>query len=350
MSVNLLSILLSCSGFALVVIGFVRLFKASHPQIHTAEPVSVLLPFRNEELHQALMLERLDRTELESLDRWMFIDDHSRTSWKPELPHCAELHLLPDQGGSKKLALQFAIQRTENPIICTTDADCSNGSNWILFMRQACTSTTKMVIGPVLMKPGSTFVSQFSSMESLALLTVTLGSTGLKIPLMCSGANLLFRKSAWQEVGGYSEHIAQQSGDDVLLMQAIWLKNPESIKAQFHPEALVYTEAPQSWREFLHQRKRWASKAGHIMHYKKLILSFLMILWTVSPWFLWAVSFPTFIILMLSEFIWIVWLTRFFKMQINIPIWYLFRLLYPILFVVLPFVPPGKWKPASPTL
>ena len=187
-------------------------------------------------------------------------------------------------------------------------------------------------------------------MESLALLTVTLGSTGLKIPLMCSGANLLFRKSAWQEVGGYSEHIAQQSGDDVLLMQAIWLKNPESVKAQFHPDAVVYTEAPQSWREFLHQRKRWASKAAHIMHYKKLILSFLMILWTVSPWFLWALSLPTFIILMFSEFIWIVWLTRFFKMQINIPMWYLFRLLYPILFVVLPFVPPGKWKPASPTL
>jgi cellulose synthase/poly-beta-1,6-N-acetylglucosamine synthase-like glycosyltransferase len=260
------------------------------------------------------------------------------------------MHSLNDQVGSKKRALQFAIQRTENPIICTTDADCSNESNWILSMRQACTSTTNLVIGPVLMKPGSTFVSQFSSMESLALLTVTLGSTGLKIPLMCSGANLLFRKSVWQEVGGYSEHIAQQSGDDVLLMQAIWLKNPKSVKAQFHPDAVVYTEAPQSWREFLHQRKRWASKAAHIMHYKKLILSFLMILWTVSPWFLWALSLPTFIILLLSEFIWIVWLTRFFKMPINIPMWYLFRLLYPILFVVLPFVPPGKWKPASPTL
>jgi biofilm PGA synthesis N-glycosyltransferase PgaC len=350
MSVNLLPILLSCSGFALVVVGFIRLFKASHPQIHTAEPVSVLLPFRNEELHQTLMLERLDRTELEPLDRWIFIDDHSRTPWEPELPHFAEMHSLNDQVGSKKRALQFAIQRTENPIICTTDADCSNESNWILSMRQACTSTTNLVIGPVLMKPGSTFVSQFSSMESLALLTVTLGSTGLKIPLMCSGANLLFRKSAWQEVGGYSEHIAQQSGDDVLLMQAIWLKNPKSVKAQFHPDAVVYTEAPQSWREFLHQRKRWASKAAHIMHYKKLILSFLMILWTVSPWFLWALSLPTFIILLLSEFIWIVWLTRFFKLTINIPMWYLFRLLYPILFVVLPFVPPGKWKPASPTL
>ena len=327
MSVNLLPILLSCSGFALVVVGFIRLFKASDSEIHTAEPVSVLLPFRNEELHQTLMLERLAQTELYPNDRWIFIDDHSRTPWEPELPHFAEMHSLNDQVGSKKRALQFAIQRTENPIICTTDADCSNES-----------------------KPGSTFVSQFSSMESLALLTVTLGSTGLKIPLMCSGANLLFRKSAWQEVGGYSEHIAQQSGDDVLLMQAIWLKNPESVKAQFHPDAVVYTEAPQSWREFLHQRKRWASKASHIMHYKKLILSFLMILWTVSPWFLWALSLPTFIILLFSELIWIVWLTRFFKMPINIPMWYLFRLLYPILFLVLPFVPPGKWKPASPTL
>jgi cellulose synthase/poly-beta-1,6-N-acetylglucosamine synthase-like glycosyltransferase len=350
MSANLLPILLSCSGFVLVVIGFMRLLRTSHRKNNLTQPITVVLPFRNEEQHQTLMLERLSITKIYPHDNWMLIDDNSQSHWKPELPHFAELHSLNDQVGSKKRALQFAIQRSENPIICTTDADCNNAANWIVSMRQACTASTNMVIGPVLMKSSSSLVSHFSSMESLALFTVTMGSAGLKIPLMCSGANLLFRKSAWQEVNGYLDHIDHPSGDDVLLMHAIWLKDPESIKAQIHPDSLVYTEAPQTWREFLHQRKRWASKSGHIMHYKKLLFSFLMILWTASPWFLWLFSWKAFSLLMVSELVWLVWITRFFKIALNFPMWYLFRFLYPLLFLVLPFIPPGKWKPASPTL
>jgi cellulose synthase/poly-beta-1,6-N-acetylglucosamine synthase-like glycosyltransferase len=225
------------------------------------EPLTVVLPFRNEELNQGLILTRVNSSKLNSQDHWMLIDDGSRTPWQPELPEFASLHCLDDEGGSKKLALQYAVLRSETPIILTTDADCQNQANWILSMRQACTASTNIVVGPVLMQPEKSFVSQIAAMESLALLSVTMGTAGLNIPLMCSGANLLFRKSAWQDVGGYSDHINQPSGDDVLLMHSIWLRNPKSVDAQVNPDALVFTEAPQSWKDFLHQRKRWASKS-----------------------------------------------------------------------------------------
>jgi cellulose synthase/poly-beta-1,6-N-acetylglucosamine synthase-like glycosyltransferase len=345
MDANLLPILLSFTGFVLVVIGFTRLVKSSKSEALSGEPVTVVLPFRNEELHHKLMLERLKYTSLQPQDLWMFVDDGSKINWKPELPEFASVYSLSDQGGSKKIALQYAIQRSESPLICTTDADCHNQARWIQSMRQACTSTTNVVIGPVLMVSGHSLVSQLAAMESLALLAVTMGTAGLKIPLMCSGANLLFRKSSWQDIGGYSDHINQASGDDVLLMHSIWFRNPKSVDAQVDIDALVKTEAPQSWQDFFHQRKRWASKSGHVWHYKKILLSILMGIWAISPWFLWAFSWPMFFTLMAAEVLWMYWITQFYKRPFSLGSWFVFRLFYPFLFVVLPFVPPGKWKP-----
>lgn len=344
MDANLLSILLSFSGFVLVVIGFVRLVIRSKSEVLPNESITVVLPFRNEELHHKLMLERLKNTSLQPLDLWVFVDDGSRINWAPELPEFASVYSLSDQGGSKKVALQYAIQRSETPIICTTDADCDNQANWILSMRQACSASTNLVIGPVLMKPGNALVSQIASLESIVLMSVTMGTAAFKVPLMCSGANLLFRKSAWQDVGGYTDHINQSSGDDVLLMHSIWLKNNQSVEAQVNPDALMITEAPKSWTEFLIQRKRWASKVAHILHYKKVLLSLLMIFWATAPWFLWAFSWLGFITLTAVEVIWMLWITQFYKTEFRLISWLVFRMSYPILFVVLLFVPPGKWK------
>lgn len=346
MDANLLMILLSSSGFVLVVLGWVRLIVKDKSIDFIDEPVTVVLPFRNEELNQSLMLNRLKSTKLHSKDHWMFIDDGSSNPWKPDLPEFASVFSLNDQGGSKKRALQNAIQRSETPLIFTTDADCQNQESWILSMRQACSQSTNMVIGPVLMQAENSLVSKVAANESLALLAVTIGTAGLKVPLMCSGANLLFRKSAWQDVGGYSDHINQPSGDDVLLMHSIWLRNSKSVEAQLNPQALVITEAPLSWGDFLHQRKRWASKSGHIFHYKKILMALLTGFWAISPWFLWAFSWPMFTALMAAEVIWMYWLTQFYKWPFRLSSWLVFRLFYPILFVVLPFVPPGKWKPA----
>lgn len=333
-------------GFALVVIGFAMLVKRSKIENLSGEPITVVLPFRNEKKHHNLMLARLHRTSLESKDKWIFVDDGSRIPWVPQLPEFASVCALSDQGGSKKRALQYAIQRSETPLICATDADCQNQPNWIFSMRQACTPSNNLVIGPVLMQPEDSFVSQIAAIESLTLLTITMGTAGLSIPLMCSGANLLFRKSAWQDVGGYSDHINLPSGDDVLLMHSIWLKNPKSVDAQVNPQALVITQTPLTWKEFLHQRKRWASKSRHIFHYKKILLALLMVIWAISPWFLWGFSWSMFIALIAAEVIWMYWITQFYKWPFRLSSWLVFRLFYPILFVVLPFVPPGKWKPA----
>jgi cellulose synthase/poly-beta-1,6-N-acetylglucosamine synthase-like glycosyltransferase len=312
------------------------------------ESVTVILPFRDEAMFLEPMLQRINSTILQNGDRWMLVDDGSLQIWTPKLPQNTSLIRLETQAeGSKKKALTEAISRTNSSIVCTTDADVLNHAGWIHAMSNGFNSESKMVIGPVLMTSNSnSLVSKVAALESLALLTVTLGSTGINLPLMCSGANLMFRRSAWNQVGGYAKHIDQPSGDDVLLMHDIWRKNRRSINAQISPEALVKTSAPVSWKAFFTQRKRWASKHGHLNHFGKIFLTLIIGCWLISPWFLLIFSWPILVALLVAEFAWISWLTNFYTVQFNWLLWLPFRLFYPLLFLVLPFFPPGKWKPA----
>jgi len=347
MSSNLSLLLLSFSGFSLVVGGFLRLkFRKQSRHSVDNELLTVVLPFRDEAVFHQTMFQRIIDTALQDGDRWILVDDGSQENWQPQLPRNVSLIRLETQAeGSKKQALTAAIAQIDSPLVCTTDADVSNHSEWIYTMRSGLNLESDLVIGPVLMTSSTALVSKFAALESLALLSVTMGSAGIGIPLMCSGANLLFRRSAWKNVGGYAKHINQISGDDVLLMHDIWRKNRHAVNAQISPKALVKTVAPESWRAFFSQRKRWASKRGHLNHFSKIFLGLIIGCWLVSPWFLLIFSWPIFLALMVAELAWVSWLTSFYKVQFNWLLWLPFRLFYPLLFLVLPFFPPGKWKP-----
>ncbi|MEI9910003.1 MAG: hypothetical protein WDO71_10205 [Bacteroidota bacterium] len=55
------------------------------------------------------------------------------------------------------------------------------------------------------------------------------------------------------------DHIA--SGDDMLLMHKIWKQYPDGVHYLKSDEAIVSTQPMTTWKAFLHQRIRWASKA-----------------------------------------------------------------------------------------
>ncbi len=345
-------VFISCLGFFLVIAGFlVNLWKRKTVEQHINDSVLIILPFRNEQQHYNDIEARIHLTLLNPEDAWVLVDDGSIGSWTPNLPERAMLLQLENQQkGSKKRALTSGILHGKQELICTTDADSENTKLWIQSMRSGFDSQTDMVIGPVLMKSEHSVVGSFAVIESLCLLTVTMGSAGLKVPLMCSGANLMFRRSTWNSVNGYSQHLEIASGDDVLLMHDFWKRNPHKIGVQLHSDALVLTPAPLKWKDFFVQRKRWASKYSHLTDIRKLGFTALIGLWLISPWLFLYSSIESFALLMFLESSWMIWLAIHFKIRFNLFLWVPFRLMYPLIFIVLPFIPPGKWKPASPTL
>jgi len=108
---------------------------------------------------------------------------------------------------------------------------------------------------------------------------------GIKKPIICNAANLGFRKSVFNAVGGYDDNLNLSSGDDEFLMQIITSKTNFNIKSCYDKKAISYTKLNKSIKEYYQQRKRWSSKGFHYsdkMITLKPIIIFLSHLWIPS--------------------------------------------------------------------
>jgi cellulose synthase/poly-beta-1,6-N-acetylglucosamine synthase-like glycosyltransferase len=79
---------------------------------------------------------------------------------------------------------------------------------------------------------------------------------------MCNGANLAYTREAFYDVDGFKGIDQIASGDDMLLMQKISARYPGRIGFLKSKDAIITTQAAESWTAFFNQRIRWASKAG----------------------------------------------------------------------------------------
>ncbi|HLX93190.1 MAG TPA: glycosyltransferase family 2 protein, partial [Puia sp.] len=119
----------------------------------------------------------------------------------------------------------------------------------------------KFIAAPVKIDCGKGVLDIFQTLDFISLQGITAASVAGRFHSMCNGANLAYEKKAFAEVGGFRGIDQIPSGDDLLLMHKIYLKYPEHVKYLKNENAIVVTDPQITWREFLNQRVRWASKA-----------------------------------------------------------------------------------------
>jgi cellulose synthase/poly-beta-1,6-N-acetylglucosamine synthase-like glycosyltransferase len=119
------------------------------------------------------------------------------------------------------------------------------------------------VAAPVMFIKTAGILNQFQLLDFLALQGITAAAVGAGKHSMSNGANLAFEKTAFIAVGGYQgvDHIA--SGDDMFLMHKMKQTLHKPVGYLFHPDAIVLTAAMATWKGFIMQRIRWASKARY---------------------------------------------------------------------------------------
>lgn len=164
----------------------------------------------------------------------------------------------------KKKALEIAIGEASGDWIITTDADCTVPPQWLAKMSEAMVNpNNQFIAAPVSFIPyaASDWLYYFQSLDFMTMQGITAASIQNNMGNMCNGANLAFRRTAFDEVGGYKgiDHIA--SGDDMLLMHKIQSRYPDGISYLKSEEAIVQTPVQPDWNSFLNQRIRWSSKA-----------------------------------------------------------------------------------------
>jgi len=233
--------------------------------------VSVVVPARNEESNILVCLESIFANTYEPFEV-IVVDDESEDATAAFAEQFRVEHGLGSRlrivrvgksditTGHKKRALGLGIGESRGEIIVTTDADSLVQPTWIRSLISMFDEEVDFVSAPVAYSEGRSFLGRAMALEMLGLVAVGGGGIALGYPNMCNGANLAYRRDAYDRVGGFASIDHLSSGDDTLLMLKISEGRPESVSFCCSLEALVTTRPAEGLKALVNQRLRWASK------------------------------------------------------------------------------------------
>lgn len=315
--------------------------------------VSLIIPFRNEEENLPALLNSLSSQNYDKdfLNVYL-VNDHSEDdSSKIVSDHIshADMHSyhlinLPQGRQGKKAAIEEAIKRSKSEFILTSDADCIHGSNWISTMVSVLkNSDLDMLCGPVALIGSNDFFSKVQRMEYRFMQNAAAGLMNAGHPLLCSGANLIYKRSVFIELGGFSGNRNILSGDDTFLMFKFWNKRKGSVMYTDLSDTIVQSNTVKSFSDYASQRLRWTSK---VWYYKSTFVKTTGLITGLAH-----LTVPAGILLLLfSNYFPILAVFIVLKILADIVFWYLsndrdrdvkfydlllFELLYPLILILL---------------
>jgi len=228
------------------------------------------------------------------------VNDHSTDntknvvlSFKQENIHLINLEdFTKDQvlNSYKKKSIETAMQFAKGELIVTTDADCIAPEKWLETLATFYKEKSPVFVAlPVVFKNTSNSDSflkrlfkNFQSLDFMMLQGITGASVYKKFHSMCNGANLAYQKKVFYEVNGFEGIDKLASGDDMLLMHKIEKRYPEKIMFLKSEKVIVETTPAETFKDFINQRIRWASKADQ--YTDKKITAVLLLVYFLNVW------------------------------------------------------------------
>ena len=267
--------------------------QAAAPQPPFPAPfITVLIAARDEEDNIARVLNALlaqdyprDKTQIvvandRSVDRTESILRDYATRF-PSLIEFVTIDTLPEGWAPKKHALLRGLERARGEWIAVTDADSEMGPTWLSCLSREFGDRTGMVLGITAYAenrhtgnlPEPSMAAGARALEFASLGITSAALLGLGFPVIANANNLAYRRQAFDEAGAFERHGRVVSGDDDFTLQEINATGNWEVRHSIAPGALMRTAAPESWRPFWEQRKRWGSKC---FHYRAPQVAFLL--------------------------------------------------------------------------
>lgn len=256
---------------ALIFFYFVRWRKLKEYKPTVQRPsvfVSVIIAARNEEHTLPFLIKDLTaQTYPSHLFEVIIVNDYSTDGTASLANNVVSDNvkmILPDapaEASSKKKAIASGIKKAKGELLAVTDADCRVGKDWLQTLASFYQEKdAAFIAAPVAFTCNDSLLQLFQALDFITLQGITAASVSANFHTMCNGANLAYTKQAFDEVNGFEGIDRVATGDDVLLMHKIWKQRPQNVFYLKSKEAIVTTQPTKTWREFLSQRRRWASK------------------------------------------------------------------------------------------
>jgi glycosyltransferase involved in cell wall biosynthesis len=178
----------------------------------------------------------------------------------------------PASQHTKKLALTIGHKAARYDILLFTDADCKPVSkNWIKNMVRNFDQKTQIVLGYGGYKKQKGLLDKWLRTDTTFIAMQYFGFALRGLPYMGVGRNIAWRKSFFDQRGGYTSHFYEPSGsDDIFVNQNATRDNT---KCEFSPESFTESVPPRSWKEFILMKKRhFGSTRFYKLKYKIWLL------------------------------------------------------------------------------
>lgn len=251
--------------------GMRRLTRLSPPADTPLRPYSVIIAAHNEAETITRCLEALTQqdypTELYEIilaaDRCTDDTAAKARVFQKDFPNLKilEINETPPGVSPKKNALSRAIEAAARQHLLFLDADVVPTENHLRAMNRYFANDTAAVVSLMKFTAPKTFFQKFLVFEKLVSWCIAGAGIGWKRPVIAYGGNWGYTKSAFEKVQGFAEIEFSLGGDDDLLLQKMGELNLP-VQMCLEPQGWIRTAPPETFRQFLRQRRRHFSAGG----------------------------------------------------------------------------------------
>lgn len=224
------------------------------PDVKSYPKVSVIIPAYNEEKVIANTIEALLETKYPKKEI-IFVDDGSKdNTLRIATRYKDRIKILHKENGGKSTALNYGIQYSTGEIIVIVDADTIIG-------RQSLKEIVKgfevnehvaAVAGNIKVRNATNWITKCQALEYITGIQIVRRAFDVFGSItIVPGALGAFKKSYLVEAGAYGKDTIVEDFDQTIKLLKAGLITQGSSKAT------AYTEAPNTLRDFIAQRKRW---------------------------------------------------------------------------------------------
>lgn len=183
----------------------------------------------------------------------------------------------------KANALCEGMQCVRGEIVLLTDADCLVPPHWVRAMVMQFTAEVGLVGGFTLLSPSpalrnllpqsyrASCFGKIQTLDWMYLLTVGAGAAGLGKPVSILGNNFGFRRTAYEQIGGY-EKLGFSIIEDFALMRKILEHTKWRMRFALNADTAIFSFPSPTWGEYVDQRRRWAAGGKEVGGFAKLLM------------------------------------------------------------------------------
>jgi len=244
--------------YMFLLVGFL-IDKRPTPKPLTEYPdITILIAAYNEEDYILQTLTSVKAQDYPGKITTILIDDGStdNTNAIANSADCKNLLILKNNHEGKSSSLNLGLAHSKDEIIITIDGDtylAKDSITQIVTQFMSDPPNTAAIAGSIYVKNSrASFMAKLQEWEYFhSIAAIKRNQSLFQGTLVAQGAFSIYRKKCLLEAGGWSKYV----GEDIVLT---WFFLQEGYRVGFCEKAFAFTNVPTSYKQFFHQRSRWA--------------------------------------------------------------------------------------------